>query len=514
MKQLRLNYPLISFFTIIGISLFIVLVTLVRGNIPFWYDPARDLLLGLDNMRDITFIGPTSGIPGLFYGPYWIWLLSVGLFISKDPRIVSFIVLAIPYLLIVPFIFYRLRSVLGQGIVAAILSLFLLQFGIYYATQLWNPHLAPFLAIICIYLLTFWMKDSRAQLLHQLLIGFICGLLLNFHISFGLGFSIGIFIFIMLDLVTRSEVRKNISQKFFLPLFIFIIGFSVAFSPFFLFEIKNNFQQLRVIQQTLLSESSVVAVTGMSKLDVIVHFFSRLQLPGVPKEFISLLLIVLIIIFSVLVAQKKIMLTGVQKRLLLIILCTAGSILAIYLLSKNPVWNYHFIGVELLLLLFLGLVAKHIRLLQYAFVIWALIIGVDTVTGTLQAFAQQQPNPASLAAKEHVVMTIFNDAKDNEYAVIPYTPAVYSYDFAYLFQTKTAYQMSYRPELINKNSQIIYLIFSDVATLLKSKKSIYEDFIHYNTPENNYTTSREWRLADGTLIIKRERQETQINRNP
>src|SRR6187551_3411896 len=72
------------------------------ASIPFWYDPARDMLMGWDNLHKFTLIGPTTGIPGLFYGPYWIWMLSLGELFSKDPRIVILIVATLPYLILFP----------------------------------------------------------------------------------------------------------------------------------------------------------------------------------------------------------------------------------------------------------------------------------------------------------------------------------------------------------------------------------------------------------------------------
>src|SRR5690349_7189844 len=82
----------------------IILINIFTGNISFWYDPARDLLAGLANLHKPTLIGPTSGIPGVFYGPYWIWLLSFGQLFSHDPRIVVLIAGALPYLIFFPMV--------------------------------------------------------------------------------------------------------------------------------------------------------------------------------------------------------------------------------------------------------------------------------------------------------------------------------------------------------------------------------------------------------------------------
>src|SRR3989338_7604981 len=88
----------------------IIIKPIFNGAIPFWYDPARDLLMAWDNLKKITLIGSTSGIPGIFYGPYWIWLLSIGVAISKDPRVVLFLIITLPYFIGVQLVIYFLNK--------------------------------------------------------------------------------------------------------------------------------------------------------------------------------------------------------------------------------------------------------------------------------------------------------------------------------------------------------------------------------------------------------------------
>ena len=48
------------------------------NSFAFTYDVGRDMLALWDitHFVDLPFIGPTTGLPGLFYGPWWYWLLS------------------------------------------------------------------------------------------------------------------------------------------------------------------------------------------------------------------------------------------------------------------------------------------------------------------------------------------------------------------------------------------------------------------------------------------------------
>lgn len=58
------------------------------------------------------------------------------------------------------------------------------------------------------------------------------------------------------------------------------------------------------------------------------------------------------------IQKYKNYLNYVDKKLLLLISLFPITTLSIYLLSKNPVWEYHFIGVEILSLLFIDFLAK------------------------------------------------------------------------------------------------------------------------------------------------------------
>ena len=127
------------------VAFLIIIKPVIEGNIPFWYDPARDLLMAWDNLKKPTLIGPTSGIPGIFYGPHWIWLLSIGVAISKDPRFVVFLILTLPHFIFLPLSIVKLQGKLIDWktmISIWILSIFALGS---YANQIWSPNLAPLL---------------------------------------------------------------------------------------------------------------------------------------------------------------------------------------------------------------------------------------------------------------------------------------------------------------------------------------------------------------------------------
>ncbi len=140
----------------------ISLTDIWKGMIPFWYDPARDFLLALDHLNKPRLIGQETGIPGVFYGPFWIWFLSLGLLISKDPRFVATVVLTVPYFTLFPCVLYQLTKSYGKLVFLILWFLFIFSFR-NYSTYLWNPHLAPLILLLNIYLLVQLPRKLEAK---------------------------------------------------------------------------------------------------------------------------------------------------------------------------------------------------------------------------------------------------------------------------------------------------------------------------------------------------------------
>src|SRR5579872_3116035 len=188
-KNFNKNYILALLVSWI-IPCILYLPSIVQGTIPFWYDPARDMTSGLSNLHKITLIGQPSGIPGIFYGPYWIWFLSVAEIFSKNPRWVVFLVQFLPYVLIGPIVFLGFRKIFSIWNCVLLWFIFIFSYSTY-TFYLWNPQLAPLFFLVSIYLLIF-----KKSLKTFFIVGIIEGLALNIHLSFSTGFVFGTVLFL------------------------------------------------------------------------------------------------------------------------------------------------------------------------------------------------------------------------------------------------------------------------------------------------------------------------------
>lgn len=475
-------------------------VTIFTGNISFWYDPARDMLSAWNNLQKLTLIGPTSGIPGIFYGPYWIWWLSLSELFSKNPEFVTFIAMTLPYQIV----FFTVLLLFGRlfGKFTSIL-LWLLFFAGYegYFIQVWNPFLAPVLFLVVIYLFVFHISEhNRLKSFFILLFaGFLTGIAFNLQISFSTGFIIGcLFYVIILGLFfEQSKAWFKKIAKIIFHVAAFFIGIVCAFFPFFLFEVRHGFLQTKTALVALSKGGAVVAQHGLSRPEILMQFFLQaknfVQLPIILTIVLIALCTFLYIFFS---CKKSAKIMSQEKKLLLLLCAITFSVLAIYLLAKNPVWNYHFVGFEVIWLLYFGLLAKRIPYARVMLAVITIYVCFVTARGFVSSLLVNPLTRGSLYTQEYTVHLIQKNAGNKTYAVFAYSPSIYMYDYSYLFRFLANKNFSYDPGLVQRE-KTVYLI------LPKGNQALLTDFIHFRTPDAFYKTVQKWQLPSGTTVIKR-----------
>jgi len=482
-----MSKPLLTLFfiTLFLFTLIVCLPRIVIGNIPWWFDPGRDMLLSLGNLKKFTLIGPPTGIPGVFYGVWWIWALSLSQLISLDPRVAAFLVAFLPYAILMPWFCKKLFNI---KIAIILWTLFICTFyG--YATALWNVHPAPLVFLIVVY---FLVKKFPKNVL---LIGFLVGQAINFNVSFGSAIFFGAIAYLVILLLKNSKISLG---KKILLLTIFCAGTLVSFAPFLVFEARHGFNQIKVIQNTLyqavIGGKAVVSVKGLIKSQILFHFlFGPEKLFYLPK-IISWLAILGSFVY-IFIFQR---LTTNDKRLLILLATTLGSMLLLYFGWRNPVWEYHFIGYETLLLLFCGFLAVKFEPFYYFLIIITLWAMFNRSLVLYREFTGPAFSVQDLKTKQHIVDLIYKDAQNNQFSFFAYNPAIYTWDYDYLFlASQKKYQAKAYKEIVG--FETIYLIIPETST------EIFQDFINYRTPADKYITIKEWKIPDKTTILKRKK---------
>ncbi|SRR6266568_2131048 len=499
-SYIQQRYYFIVLFAIL-LPLTLSLVLILSINLTFWYDNTRDLLSAWDNLSKFTLIGPPSGIPGIFYGPYWIWLLSIGLFFSKNPLIVTIITATIPYFILFPLIWFRFTKFFDRTSVVIGWLLFIFSSGMTYATQLWNLYPAPLISLIVIYLLILakFTEITKRQTLIAATIGFLIGLLINFHISFGLAFLTGTIIFFIADvLVTfflNAEKSKRIFwvKRIYSVIFIFL-GLFISFLPALIFEARHGFHQTQILAHTLFKFGAVVTVTGMNKTQILQTFLKSfgnlLQMPVLPAGIVLVILIITLIYFTF---KHKIIYKKKDARIFLLLSSLFAGNLFIYLTAKNPVWEYHFIGVDILFLLMLTFFTSRFSLFRKGLILYTIIIICVNVATFIIYFHN---HTSHFEQQEDVVKIISNDAKNTDYTVYAYNSSIYTYDFSYLFRWTAHKNVPYDPGIIKHSSNTIYLIIP------MNNDAKVQDFIHFRSQPDKYKKVKMWKTENSFVVLK------------
>lgn len=479
------------FFISIIVPFLIIIKPVVEGNVPFWYDPARDLLMAWDNLRKPTLIGPTSGIPGIFYGPQWIWLLSIGVAISKDPRFVVFLILTLPYFILLPLSIMKLRGKLVDWkTMAAVWLLSIFAFGSY-ANQIWSPNLAPLLFFLLLAVLYLMPKATeKLSLAHFFLLGLIQGLLLQHHISFGVVLTVAwVLYFVLLFLKRKNYTFLIINTG------LFIAGFLIMQLPFFVFEARHGFMQVKSLLYTLGHSGPVVGQVGLTRVEIIQRFIERgAGALSLPKQF-GLGIDILILFFIIQRLKKKTIYSDSDKNILLFICAVAVALFFVYFGTRNPIWDYHFIGVEVLFIFLILLAVKKNKLLGSLLFFWAMIVFIIHTTSFIRSFMRHTYS-SELVSKKETVKFILNDTSNTPFIYLAKNASVYTYDYDYLFRWVGGMEDRY-PVSDVQTAKNIYLI---IPNELRSDKI---GFTENRTPSLKYKTAQEWIREDKTLVIKR-----------
>ena len=478
--------------------LFISLKNILEGSIPFWYDSARDILQAVDNLKKVTLIGPTSGIPGIFYGPHWIWFQSFPLIFSRDPKLVALIVLILPYFIGFVFLLYKLSKYLGKMNSIFLWLLFMYGYS-NYTTYLWQPHLAPVFLLTAVFILINidFAKSDRKNRLKILIFGIILGFLVNFHISFGIGVIIGSLVFLVLESLKKNkkEILRNIAVS--------LTGILIVCVPNILFEFRHDFLQSKALWKTLeqgiLHNKAVVDQVGLSQGDILHQFF--LQVPSTLLNLSPTIIFLIYFLFIIPVIYnfsfKKDKLNEKEGRILRYLLTISASILMVYLSTRNPVWTYHFVGVETIYLLLLGLIIKKIQMPEKIIFALFLIVAVSYIMKYQKESQVPARSISSLSTKQFIVEQIFDDSLGTPFVYKAYSSAIYTFDYDYLFEWVGGEKYGYVPEKEVGNTNIVYLIVPNETEVVQ------QDFANHKTPNKIYKTEKSWKIEDGTVVIKR-----------
>ena len=287
--------------------------------------------------------------------------------------------------------------------------------------------------------------------------------------------SFGIFIFFVTWLVKDRKIKT---------LILYIAGILIVFLPFLLFESRHGFNQtqsfIKAFINSAVYNSASVGQMGLTKPEILSRFLS------IPAQFLQMPFHLVVILWLALITQFKNKFTRNQIGIIAFLLFNIIGLFVVFYTSKNPVWDYYFIGMETLFLLLMGVLISKSRVLLTVGYLWVLILASRHLASFIRDPGADFLAVPSLASKQLVTQTIIDDAANQPFTVFAYSPSIYTFDYDYLFKWLAPNHITGGP---------VFLIIPPETSI-----AVKEDFIHYKTP--GYITVWEKVQKDKTMILK------------
>ncbi len=389
------------------IGLLVGLWPIVSGMFPVTFDQGRDWLW-VKNQFDLgrpSLIGPAGSIRGVFFGPLWFWLLAVPYLISGGhPLVMTLFNALIVYsgIVLAALIFKKhdqklawLILILGFGSPAL--------HGL--ANHAFSQHLLPILTLLFIYSLVknkfVWASLAASLMWHA---------------------EPPIAVFSVPLLIYRA-IKQKISLR---VMTLALLAFVIPFLPLLAFDLRHDWIQLRSLLDFLAGNTR-----GLQEIRPLIFWERLLDRPqkfwAVWQQGLGLSLAILAPIMSFFTKSNR------WLRLTWMYLAT---LMIIFIFYPHDLKLFYLDGVRLLLILVAAFWLKKLPLwLVVVFVLINLVLMKPSRT-----FNSLYINQVEAIDK------IYQDAGGDGFKVYTFVPAIYDYNWQYLWFWRGLNQYGYLPE--------------------------------------------------------------------
>lgn len=419
----------------IGLTIaFVLRVFRVSQILNFNYDQGRDALVIWDLIHKgkLFLIGPTTGIAGIFRGPFYYYLITPFYWLGRGNPIWPSVFLAATTVVALGLMYYLAKKIGGRlaGVIALILGGFSIQI-IGASRWLSNPTPMLLLSMILLWMmLLIYDGKKRAWTILFLVLG-----LSLFHFgSSGEVFyfpTVGIFA-IWKFFFSKGKIKNIPSLKTILisiGLFIFTV------LPLALFDLKHGGILGGNIKGFLFTGNSFTLPTWRfvsDRLSLIVSYFSSLLFDS-PKEVLWGLGLTIVYFLSRLIKNPRFNIT-----LLLLTMPTFGLIF--FQGNSGNLYGYYLTGYYLIFLIFIAVALEYIfadsmigKILVTIFMVFFLAQNFTNLKTNL-FITGRESDTIIFANQKQAIDWIYKTAGSRDFNVDEYVPPVIPYSYNYLFE--------------------------------------------------------------------------------
>ncbi|HJZ05700.1 hypothetical protein A2634_05055 [Candidatus Amesbacteria bacterium RIFCSPHIGHO2_01_FULL_48_32] len=423
------------------VSAFFLRVYRTQDFLGFWYDQGRDakVVWDLIHKQKLFLVGPTTGIEGIFLGPFYYYLITPAYLLGQgNPAFPSVFLAGLNVLAI--YLLYRIGSEFFSqptGLLAAAIVSFSSEL-IRYHRWLSNPTPLPLFALI-----TFWsilkIISSSPRKRYWLFLGLGIGLTLQLEAASAIFFIPSTLIILFLNRKSLILNRNN---------FIFSsLPFVSTLVPQILFNFRHQNILLNSFMKFLIGDRSFQpAVTDFftTRLALYYQFFTSklFTLPWAMLLFVVLSLALFLLVRHH-ISSKPIVSTFIWW-------LTPVVILLFYHGNKGYVWDYYFTGVYPVFILLIASIWTyafyHFPKSRLVVIFLVSLFLFQNLKNNYLFYTQALPGYISLTPQLLAIDWVYVDAAgqafNTDVYVPPIIPLAYDYLFLWLGSTKYGYQPS------------------------------------------------------------------------
>jgi len=462
-KFIKKNKIFLLLFVFSLISLILKILFIFKYSIAFTFDQGRDFL----DLREmaifgkIRLIGPATSLQGIYFGPFWYWVIfPFYLILVGHPLAGVFPLLILGFL--TPFFIYWFLEDKKLAFFLGVLFIFSYP-AFEHSRVALNPHLLIFITpLIFIFFGKFLEKEIFLFLYLAL---FLAGVALHFQVVIAL-LWLPVF-FISSFVLGKIGIFLKEKKSFIFYLFPLV--------PQIIFEVRHGFLQTKALINVLFYDKEILGFRFYEKMGTFFDVFRQIAGENFFLTFIFVLL------FGFLVYQFMANLAA-EKKDEAFCLLTVGLVFLFVSFFWLMVWpftlkSWDLVDIEVLFLIFLGLSFYYLsRIEKKGLIISCFLLFLVSFFSVspfrLLPFEKfNSPDPANLRTRLKVIDLIYNDAGGKGMRIFTFAPYVYDYPYQYLIWWRAKTKYRYLPEeYVYLPNQPKYVAAKEEADSLIPKK--------------------------------------------
>lgn len=462
-------------------------VEVFNHNYVFVYDQGLDMLAARSIAVDhkLTLIGSEAGggfagLPGIFHGPGYHYLLAGIIWISSGDSYGAMVALLVMQIVSIVFLYAIGNRLFGRwGAVASAFVVIVSPAFIGMSRVIWAPNFSVLFILIYLYILLVRKHNSIREIFF---LGLSGSLLYHFEIPFAVAACISAAMVLLF-----VDKKKTIWSWFSL-----CMGFAIGFFPMIAFDARHGWLAASGVVRFLFNP---VHVTQSAPFDIIGHIHVLFYhangifppISGLPNWF-----------WFVLMAACAGLFRNIPKGLLILFL----THVFLFLPYRNPIYGHYLTILSYVYVLTAGYIAATLikkRLWMPILLITVLLVFPACLlySKTIVADYQDYGGTAKIRGKTDAIDFIYHDAKGLPFGLFIFSPPVYTYPYDYILQWYAKPKYGYLPS--STKDSVFYLLMEKDGEKPWSYQGWMETVIKTGTVEFTKT------LPSGFIIQKRHK---------